>query len=142
MVKKKKCEKRKENLKIKSMFVLLERGLKSLNMHLIFRLMLVLKFLNITVHRFWLELLCQAVLLQVKACVCVCVCVCVFFFFLNRFLFCFIMIAIIMYFFLTSIYKKKKILGCILGFWFCWLHGFSFVICVSVHVYWYACLFA
>ena len=73
---KKKCEKRKENFKIKSMFVLLERGLKSLNMHLIFRLMLVLKFLNIKVHRFWLELLCQAVLLQVKACVCAC-----FFFF-------------------------------------------------------------
>ena len=67
----KKIEKRKENLKIKSMFVLLERGLKSLNMHLIFRLMLVLKFLNIKVHRFLLELLCQAVLLQVKACVCV-----------------------------------------------------------------------
>ena len=77
------CEKRKENFKIKSMFVLLERELKSLNMHLIFRLMLVLKFLNIKVHRFWLELLCQAVLLQVKACVCVCVCVYVFFFFFK-----------------------------------------------------------
>ena len=97
---KKKCEKRKENFKIKSMFVLLERGLKSLNMHLIFRLMLVLKFLNIKVHRFLLELLCQAVLLQVKACVCVCCFLfLIFLILLNRFLFCFIMIAIVMYFF-------------------------------------------
>ena len=99
----KKIEKRKENFKIKSMFVLLERGLKSLNMHLIFRLMLVLKFLNIKVHRFLLELLCQAVLLQVKACVCEC--------FLNRFLFCFIMIAIILYFFFFYFNLKKKKCG-------------------------------
>ena len=97
------------------MFVLLERGLKSLNMHLIFRLMLVLKFLNIKVHRFLLELLCQAVLLQVKACVCVCVCVVFYFLFLlNRFLFCFIMIAIVMYFFFYFNLKKKKKI--------CWMH--------------------
>ena len=126
------------------MFVLLERGLKSLNMHLISRLMLVLKFLNIKVHRFLLELLCQAVLLQVKACVCVCVCVVFYFLFLlNRFLFCFIMIAIVMYFFFFKLKLKKKICGVhfrllillIAWFQFCYL-----CVCACVLICMFICI--
>lgn len=88
--------------------MLLERELKSLNMHLIFRLMLVLKFLNIKVHRFWLELLCQAVLLQVKA-----LCVCVFF--SNFIKSPFILFYYDCYYYVLSYFnfnlKKKKLWG-------------------------------